>query len=361
MSRAAALRALASLGPQAVSRVALYRLGLRLGIHPVQRISATVPRGPFFAPPAPRADLPPSNDLWTDQLRWFDWFTLAMPDGPPDWHFNPFGGGRGDRTRNWWQIPDFGEAGDIKGIWELSRFAWLVAFATQAAHGDMAALDRINAWLASWATENPPYRGVNWKCGQEASIRVIHLLAAALVLDQDRQPQPGFVEIVAAHLERIAPTMSYAIGQDNNHGTSEAAAMFVGGSFLAALGSPAGRRWARIGRRWLEDRARRLIGTDGSFSQYSIVYHRLMLDTYSFAEAWRRRHGLPAFSPALHRRLAAATHWLEVMVDRRSGDAPNLGANDGARILPLTEGDYRDFRPSLQIASALFCDTRAIV
>jgi hypothetical protein len=37
-----------------------------------------------------------------------------------------------------------------------------------------------------------------------------------------------------------------------------------------------------------------------------------------------------------------------------SGDAPNIGANDGARLLPLSEADYRDFRPSVQLATALF-------
>ena len=76
-----------------------------------------------------------------------------------------------------------------------------------------------------------------------------------------------------AHLRRIAPTIRYAIAQDNNHGTSEAAALFIGGTWLALLGEPAGRRWAVRGRRWLEDRAGRLIGVDGSFSQYSLNYH----------------------------------------------------------------------------------------
>ena len=47
------------------------------------------------------------------------------------------------------------------------------------------------------------------------------------------------------------------------------------------------------------------------------------------------------------------------MVDPHSGDAPNLGANDGARLLPLTDTDYRDFKPSVQLAMALFTDRQA--
>ncbi len=355
-----ALRTLAKLSTASLARVGTYRLRLKTGRHPAQRITAEIPAGPLFAAPAARADLPPPNASWADRIWWFDWFSIERREGAPDWHHNPFGSGRGDQTSNWWAVPDFAGAGDVKGIWELSRFGWLVAFATQAAHGDAEALATMNQWLQSWLRENPPYRGTNWKCGQEASLRVIHLLAAAFILGQDRAPQCALAETVALNIKRIAPTMSYAIGQDNNHGTSEAAAMFIGGSFLSALGWAEGARWTSIGRRWLENRARHLISQDGSFSQYSVVYHRLMLDTFSFAEAWRRRFSLAPFSSGMIDRLSAATRWLDAMVDRSSGDAPNVGANDGARILPLTEADYRDFRPSLQLASVLFRGQRAI-
>jgi len=40
-------------------------------------------------------------------------------------------------------------------------------------------------------------------------------------------------------------------------------------------------------------------------------------------------------------------------------DAPNTGANDGANLLSLTPASYRDFRPSVQLASAMFEDARA--
>jgi len=47
------------------------------------------------------------------------------------------------------------------------------------------------------------------------------------------------------------------------------------------------------------------------------------------------------------------------MVNRWNGDGPNLGANDGARLLHLAVTDYRDFRPSIQLASVLFTSARA--
>lgn len=347
------LRTYARLGPSNLARVAMYRLGLKSGGHPVQRLTAPVAHPPFFRTSERRGDLPAQNTAWEDTLWYFGWHRDPMPDGPPDWFGNPFAdAAQPDATRDWWRISDFGN-GDIKGLWELSRFDWAVAWATKAAHGDRVALERLNAWVADWAQANPPYKGPNWKCGQETSIRVMHLILAAWVLGQDRAPEGGLVTLIAAHLQRIAPTMSYAIGQQNNHGTSEAAALFIGGSFLVGH-DPRAEVWTNTGRRWLEDRARMLIAPDGSFSQYSVTYHRVMLDTYSLAEAWRRHCGLPEFSDRLGVQLKAATGWLRAFTDAETGDAPNIGANDGARLLQLVQSDYRDFRPSVQLACAVF-------
>jgi hypothetical protein len=350
-----------ALGPQNLARVGVHRLLLRAGLHPVQRLSATAPDGPFFREPTePAPTSAKARDSWRERACYYGWHTPPLV-GPPDWLANCFRpGARIPAARPWWTIPDFDPAvGDIKTIWEASRFDWIIAMAQRAAERDNAELDRLNAWLEDWLRVNPPYLGPNWKCGQEASIRLLHLATAALILGQTRVSTLGLSDLVRLHLRRIAPTMASAIGQQNNHGTSEAAALFIGGSWLAQSGDADGARYSRIGRRWLEERARSLIEPDGTFSQYSTNYHRLMLDTYSLAEAWRRRLHLPAFSDELLARLTAAVRWLYDLTDTGTGDAPNLGANDGARLVPLTDTDYRDFRPSVQLAAALLAGARA--
>jgi hypothetical protein len=299
--------------------------------------------------------------LWRDAAVLFSTHHFPL-SGAPDWHGHPFRPGvHADCTSHWSRIPDFDPSlGDIKAIWEASRFEWLVAMAQRASLGDNAELERLNSWLADWIEANPPFFGTNWKCGQEASIRVMHLALAALILGETGAPSRALMALVGLHLARIARTMDYAIGQQNNHGTSQAAALFIGGNWLAMLGEPAGAAWARRGRYWLEDRAKELIEPDGTFSQYSVNYHRVVLDTYSLVEAWRRHLQLPAFSDRLVARLQAATLWLQQMTEPQTGDAPNIGANDGARLIPLTDTNYRDFRPSLQLAANLFCGARAI-
>jgi hypothetical protein len=309
----------------------------------------------------PRADVavPPSIAA----LRYFGWKEFAAPPGqPPDWLLNPFTQRRfAHSDQPWHRLPDFDpEVGDIKCIWELSRWDWILRFAQQYRHsGDASHLARLNGWLQDWQAKNPPYLGPNWKCGQETSIRVMRLALAALILDQIANPAAGLLDLVRLHLRRIEPTVSYATAQDNNHGTSEAVALFVGGNWLAALGDAEGRRWEERGRRWLEERVARLIEPDGSFSQYSVNYHRLVLDTLGVAEVWRRKAGLSGFSERLRERACAAARWLHAVTDPFTGDAPNMGANDGASLLPLTDADYRDYRPSVQLAMSLFAGQRA--
>lgn len=342
------------LGLANVFQVLLYRLRVRARAVNVEPIA--IEPGAVFLHSAP-ANAPEALPLSTGP-RYFGWMPIESGTGePPDWFLNPFTQQRYPRRgQPWYELPDTdSQCGDIKCIWELSRWEWALLFAQQyRCTGDATFVGRLNDWLSDWLEKNPPYRGPNWKCGQETSIRVMHVAMAALILDQIGKPSRALIDLIRLHLLRIEPTMSYAMAQDNNHGTSEAAALFIGGSWLAACGDASGQRWAERGRYWLQDRASRLIAPDGSFSQYSVNYHRLVLDTLGTAEVWRRRLDLPAFSERLRERTQAAARWLYALTDPLTGDAPNLGANDGARLLPLADTAYRDFRPTVQLAMALF-------
>ncbi|MDP3816907.1 heparinase II/III-family protein [Pseudomonas sp.] len=350
-----------ALGLPNLARAISYRLGVRIGLNVVRRLRADVPPAPFFQPVTVTALALPPLLNWQQTARLFSYWPYAVGTAAPDWHSSPLTGGRVELPEaDWWHIPDFDPAvGDIKLIWEASRFDWVLAFAQHTRAGETASLECLNVWLSDWCAQNPPYKGANWKCGQEASIRVMHLAMAALILGQAEASASGLLELVRLHLQRIAPTISYAMAQDNNHGTSEAAALFIGGSWLLSQGMAEGERWQRLGRKWLENRAARLIGADGSFSQYSLNYHRVMLDTFCMVEVWRRYLDLPRFSARWYARSLAAVQWQHAMVNAETGDGPNLGANDGARLLQLTDTDYRDFRPSVQLAMALFANARA--
>lgn len=350
-----------SIGIVNLYRAVSYRLGVKFGLNPVRRLRGKAPKGQFFQQRAwPILELSaPKN--WITDAQLFGFHRILVSKTPPNWHANAITGSTVPHpNRDWWLIQDFDPAvGDIKLIWELSRFDWVLTLSQQARVGNSDALGRLNDWLNDWCENNPPFKGPNWKCGQEASIRVMHLAMASIILDQVNTPSKPLVDLIELHLQRIAPTLRYAMAQDNNHGTSEAAALFIGGSWLSKIKRPNGDNLAALGRNWLENRASRLISGDGSFSQYSLNYHRVLLDTISMVEIWRRRLSLPEFSTIFQQRALRAGHWLRAMTNAWNGDGPNLGANDGARLLPLTNSCYRDFRPSVQLSSVLFAEADA--
>ncbi|MFM2586334.1 heparinase II/III family protein [Vibrio campbellii] len=340
------------LGLLNLARVAGYQLGVRSGLNPVKRLSQAPISGLLFRPTTCLRQL---KCIKPYKLVPFGWLPeLSVKE--LKWDNSVLTEHRfSDMSKPWFNLSDFdSNVGDIKGIWEASRFDWALGLVRDYLSGRESALDELNATAKSWMEQNAPYLGPNWKCGQEASIRVMHLAFSAKLLNQVRQTEPTLLALIKAHLQRIAPTISYAVAQDNNHGTSEAAALFIGGSWLVANGDKSGNRWQKLGRKWLENRAKHLIAKDGTFSQYSVNYHRVMLDTYSMVELWRRELDLAPFSKELTKRVSLATQWLYQLIDTSTGDAPNLGHNDGAHLLQLTDTDYRDFRPSVQLASVVF-------
>ena len=79
-----------------------------------------------------------------------------------------------------------------------------------------------------------------------------------------------------------------------------------------------------------------------------------MLDSLSVAEFFRLEFCDNSFSKKSVLKIHSAINWLNVFTDDTNGEVPNLGANDGAMLIPLSGADYRDFRPTVQLASALF-------
>lgn len=355
------LRTIVKLGLVSVFKVFYYKVSLKFKFNSVFRIKADLIDQQIFRKPKNIYSNLPNVESWEKGILNNSFLNISIQNQPPDWFYNQFTNTRAKSIdKVWSDIKDFDdEVGDIKVIWELSRFDWIIPFSQQASKGDIKALSILNGWLKNWQKLNKPYLGINWKCGQESSIRVIHLIFGAYILDQLYSPNIALVNLVIAHLKRIEPTILYAIGQNNNHGTSEAAALFIGGAFLVNNGYDIGQSWQNKGIKLITERTSKLVGEYGTFSQYSLNYHRLMLDTLCCCEIFRLKFNLPLFSSSFYEKSVLATNWLFNLVDSVSGDGPNIGANDGAKIIPLTNCGYRDFRPTIQLAMVLFKSERA--
>lgn len=343
------------LGLRNVARVAHHRLRSRGTYFERQGFDAPRPTGPLF-----KVQSGGTSSADAAPVKLFGWFEES--GDPPDWHSDPFSveGVRFPSDLHWARLLRTLPPGtDLKRYWERSRFHWVTQFASEASAGNGESARRLERWLDDWVANNPPYNGVNWTCGQEAAIRLLHLAQAALLLGQSDSPTPGLQWLVAMHLRRVEMTIGYGLSQQNNHGATEAAALLVGGWWLfRATGEPAYGAVYRRGRRLLNRQVRVLVQDDGTSNQYSTNYHRSVLEACTFAQLWADRLAVEGLAGAARQRLANSAEAMRQLVDPRSGRVPNIGANDGSRILALPGEDVPDFRPAAELAATVFREER---
>ena len=265
---------------------------------------------------------------------------------PPDWSSSPWGKDTSNaRLQHWSTISAFGSL-DIKAVWEQSRFSFVFSLMRAYAYERESCIAEA-FWRAveDWRDKNPPQCGPQWMCGQEIALRAMALVCGFFVFSEDAATTPRrtaqLAEVLDVSGRRIKANIGYALGQCNNHGMSEAAGLFTLGLVLDR------RSWISSGGRLLNELAEQLIYRDGSFSQHSTNYHRLMLHVY----LWAIRLGEVAGEPLARQtieRVRRAGIWLRSLMSVETGRVPNLGGNDGAHFLDLTDLDYLDYRPTVQ-------------
>ena len=282
---------------------------------------------------------------------------------PPKWFFDPFNRKSFINTNAHWSTININKNYnyDIKIIWEPSRFDWTLVLANAyLISKNKKYLETLNNWIINWRKNNWTYAGPNWMCGQETSIRLINFLLSVKILDKYIFNEDPVIQFTFEHCKRISHSTYYAKAQDNNHGTSEAVALYLGASFLIKnfednyIKKEIAIKWYKSSRSLLVNRVNKLILADGTFSQYSLNYHRLLIDSLSVVEFWRGLHQFEKFDELFYIKSKLAIQWYSEIIDPISGSGPNYGGNDGACLLSIGSEKYRDFRPSLSLASSIF-------
>ena len=92
-----------------------------------------------------------------------------------DWVTNPDSGFKYDIHKHWTQIADFSaEAGDIKYVWEKSRFSYLNDVIRYDYHFGHDCSQFVFSEILSWIKHNPVNCGPNYRCSQEMSLRLLN-------------------------------------------------------------------------------------------------------------------------------------------------------------------------------------------
>ncbi|MCD4681165.1 MAG: heparinase II/III-family protein [Bacteroidales bacterium] len=270
---------------------------------------------------------------------------------PINWHSNPITKVNVDKTLKWHCIPDFDtDKGDIKIIWEASRFTYFFYFArAYLITKNKKYYNAFSNHLKCWVTDNNYSFGVNYKCGQEATLRMINALivysffkACGLEKQLDKD---NIFALVEGSYKKILSNFFYAHKCiKNNHTFSEITGLIIGA-------------WCSENEKKL-DKAYRLLEkeigkqffSDGGYIQYSFNYQRFVLQIMEFILSINNKTKRNISNNS--KNLLKKSVMLLYQMQDQTGDVPNYGSNDGALIFPVTSVNYRDFRPVINTVYA---------
>lgn len=272
----------------------------------------------------------------------------------PDWFVNPVTGETAPSDIHFSRINEFGY-GDVKAIWEISRFGFVFDLARAYARtGDERCAQRFWDLFSDWVDKNPPYQGVNWKCGQESGLRMIAVVFGYFTfrhLSSFSGKQANMLmHFLAATGFRIERQIQYAISQKNNHGVSEAVALWTLGVLFPNL--KRAEAWKKKGTEVLADLCDELIYDDGGFSQHSANYHRLLLHLIAWTIMLARVNQIE-LPKSIHTRFEVATQFIYQLLDQKTGRVPRYGNDDGSLLFPLSCCEYQDYRPVVNLCLAI--------
>jgi hypothetical protein len=298
--------------------------------------------------------------LLSGELRMFGG-DFAYVGWPPAWRRHPHTGYEHPRDVHWSQVSDHDlTAGDIKDVWEPSRFSWAYLLVrAYVISGDDRYPEAFWTALADWIADNPWNCGPNWRCAQESSLRAIGVFFANRAFAHHPSSTPERQRLVNRLLHatgrRVAATIHYAASQRNNHLICEASLL----SLVAIIYPdwPETPPWGRRGWRHLIRGITDQFYPDGTYAQHSFTYQRFSMQMLCWLNVVRRWRGLSEPSQIVQA-IRRSMGLLHAVQDERSGYVPNFGPNDGGLPQSLSICAYRDFRPTLQAASMLVSKRR---
>lgn len=267
-----------------------------------------------------------------------------------DWVTNPDTGYRYDINKHWTEIEDLSrEAGDIKYTWEKSRFSYLYPIMRYDYHYDEDHSAFVFREMEDWIDKNPINQGPNYKCSQETSLRILNWTFAlyfyrnsANLTDELFQKM---MHSIYWQIRHVRSNIHFSrISVRNNHAITETLTLYLTSLLYPFL--PEADERKRKGKTWFEDEIAYQVYEDGTFLQFSMNYHRVVIQLLTWAIGLAEKNH-ERYSEVVYERAYKSVDFLYQCQEEGNGWLPNYGSNDGALFFKLSKNDYRDYRPQL--------------
>ena len=273
-----------------------------------------------------------------------------------DWITNPSTNHKYDINKHWSEIQDLSaEAGDIKYVWEKARFCFLYDVIRYDYHFQEDQSQFVFQQIEDFIDKNPINQGPNYKCSQEISLRVLNwTFALYYYKDSPNLTEALFQKIMHSiywQIHHVYHNIHFSrISVRNNHAITETLMLYLSDKLFPFL--PNVKKWSEKGKAWFEQEIEYQIYSDGTFLQFSMNYHRVVVQLLTWGIQLSKLNN-DLFKSNVYERAEKSLIFLKTCMDLKSGQLPNYGSNDGALFFKLNNDDYRDYRSQLDDLTAV--------
>src|SRR5260370_22907451 len=252
-----------------------------------------------------------------------------------------------------------GDGSDARVVWEFNRLAHFITLGrAYAITNDDRFSTEFFREVASWRSQNPVARGVNWSCPMEVALRAMNLLAAFVLFlrspQVDELALKELLKLFDQHGAHIRRNLEFSYIATSNHYLSDVTGLLWIGVMLPEL--EAAGEWRDFGLRELLNEMDKQVLPDGADCEASTGYHRMTVELFLYSFVLCHLNGIDI----------AEKYWnkLRAMIDytraylRPDGRAPLIGDSDSGQVLPIVHRAGDDHAYVLALGAAVFQEPR---
>lgn len=267
-----------------------------------------------------------------------------------DWITNPLTNYKYDIKKHWSEIQDLSpNNGDIKYVWEKARFSFLYDIIRYDYHFEEDQSQFVFDQIEDFIDKNPINQGPNYKCSQEISLRVLNWTFALYYFKDSKFLTESLFDIIMNsiywQIHHVYHNIHFSrISVRNNHAITETLMLYLSDKLFPFL--PNVKNWSKKGKVWFEKEIEYQIYSDGTHLQYSMNYHRVVIQLLTLGIKLSEIHK-DLFNKKVYNKAKKSLDFLQNCINHKNGRLPNTGANDGALFFKFSDNHYRDYRSQL--------------
>ncbi len=249
-------------------------------------------------------------------------------------------------------IHSYNRGWEIKMVWELSRFQYVIPLALAFYKtGDEKYLRKWQELILDWIKKNPVYFGPNWINAMEVAIRACNwIFSWEIIIARNKKQKTRnklgkefiekFLGSLVEHGKFIYRNLEYAPIRSNHYLSDIVGLVYLGIMFPEFKES---KKWLKKGLRALEEEMKFQVYNDGVDYELSIAYHRYVTELFLWAGRLCKENPSACsgfnlsleFWEKLEKMMEFSKHYA-----KPNGLAPQIGDADDGRLHIVWEDFY---------------------